>query len=500
MTLDYISSDEAILAVIGYYTAIFDGLVYDDVLTPDDFTLTAAEDYSDNAIDGFMVVQDYSIKVALNATLTNYVVPESGLENITFRVVKAVNSIGRYSVSGWTYLDVRSEYIPAFSAAAFGTVVGSFFDENGTEIAVDDFGATTPAGTYTFRLSVADSDNYTGATRTGSFVVGKLIVVAELTATDVTYDGAVYDGISYTLSPDVSDYIGTVGYEYSENVSAFRKVLPTDAGNYSVRIGEYSDSENIELRAETVDFQINPAPMHFTVTGVDGASIEYGTAIDDIDVNALIVSVIPDSYVGGFEFTVSLITANGTDYRPGLYAGTVLYATVNITLNSNNYYPVVDTAIEMLPKATVAKVSHDMAFEVNDEIITDGSSAAVIEGSANTVIDAISYYMSINDIQYYEYHITVDGEEYSRNFNWAPGTHTVEVRLSGNHEGSTQFTVVIEEDPDAVDRAPFTPKTVVGEVLESINFTWASAVSIAFGVAVAVLIILFFGLRRAKRK
>ena len=116
------------------------------------------------------------------------------------------------------------------------------------------------------------------------------------------------------------------------------------------------------------------------------------------------------------------------------------------------------------------------------------------------MIDAISYYMAINDIQYYEYHITVDGEEYSRDYDWTPGTHTVEVRLSGNHEGSTQFTVVIEEDPDAVDRAPFIPKTVVGEVLESINFTWASAVSIAFGVAVAVLIILFFGLRRAKRK
>ena len=500
LTLDDISSDEAILAVIGDYTAIFDGLVYDDVLSPDDFTLTAAEDYSDLVADGFMAVADYSIKVALNATLTNYVVPESGLENITFRVVKAANSIGRYSVSDWTYLDVRSEYIPAFSAAVFGTVVGSFFDENGTEIAVDDFGATTPAGTYTFRLSVAETDNYSGATRTGSFVIDKLIVVAELTATDVTYDGAVYDGISYTLSSDVSDYIGTVGYEYSENGSAFRKGLPTDAGNYSVRIGEYSDSENIELRAETVDFQINPAPMHFTVTGVDGASVEYGTAIDDIDVNALIVSVIPDSYVGGFEFTVSLITANGTDYRPGLYAGTVLYATVNITLNSNNYYPVVDTAIEMLPKVNITKVSHDMAFEISDKIITDGSSAAVIEGSANTVIDAISYYMAINDIQYYEYHITVDGEEYSRNFNWAPGKHTVEVRLSGNHEGSTQFTVVIEEDPDAVDRAPFIPKTVVGEVLESINFTWASAVSIAFGVAVAVLIILFFGLRRAKRK
>ena len=500
LTLDDISSDEAILAVIGDYIAIFDGLVYDDVLTPDDFTLTAAEDYSDNAIDGFMVVQDYSIKVALNATLTNYVVPESGLENITFRVVKAANSIGRYSVSGWTYLDVRSEYIPAFSAAVFGTVVGSFFDENGTEIAVDDFGATTPAGTYTFRLSVAETDNYTGATRTGSFVVDKRIVVAELTATDVTYDGAVYDGISYTLSSDVSEYIGTVGYEYSENGSAFRKGLPTDAGNYSVRIGEYSDSDNIELRAETVDFQINPAPMHFTVTGVDGASVEYGTAVADIDKNALIDSVIPDSYVGGFEFTVSLITANGTAYRPGLYAGTTLYATVNITLNSNNYYPVVDTAIEMLPKVNITKVSHDMAFEINDEIITDGSSAAVIEGSANTVIDAISYYMAINNIQYYEYHITVDGEEYSRDFVWAPGSHTVEVRLSGNHEGSTQFTVVIEENPDAVDRAPFTPKTVVGEVLESINFTWASAVSIAFGVAVAVLIILFFGLRRAKRK
>lgn len=498
-----LNASDAILNFIGGANGLFDGLAFGDSLTAGDFTLSAAQDYSAFVSEGYMIVsaEPYIVNVALSATSGNYIAPETGLDDIGIYVVKAANRIYGYSVPGWTYLDVLSEYIPsALPSARFGVVEYGFFAPDGSEMTMDKFNSETPAGTYSFRFSVQGTDNYDSAVLTGEFVVDKLIVIAELTATDVTYDGAVYDGISYTLSFDVSDYIGTVGFEYSENGSAFRKGLPTDAGNYSVRIGEYSDSENIELRAETVDFQINPAPMHFTVKGVDGASIEYGTAIADIDVNALIVSVIPDSYVGGFEFTVSLITANGSDYRPGLYAGTTLYATVDITLDSNNYYPVVDTAIEMLPKVNITKVSHDMAFEISDEIITDGSSAAVIEGSANTVIDAISYYMAINDIQYYEYHITVDGEEYSRNFVWAPGSHTVEVRLSGNHEGSTQFTVVIEENPDAVDRAPFTPKTVVGEVLESINFTWASAVSIAFGVAVAVLIILFFGLRRAKRK
>ena len=498
-----LNASDAILNFIGGANGLFDGLAFGDSLTAGDFTLSAAQDYSAFVSEGYMIVsaEPYIVNVALSATSGNYIAPETGLDDIGIYVVKAANRIYGYSVPGWTYLEVLSEYIPsALPSARFGVVEYGFFAPDGSEMTMDKFNSETPAGTYSFRFSVQGTDNYDSAVLTGEFFVDKRIVVAELTATDVTYDGAVYDGISYTLSFDVSDYIGTVGYEYSENGSAFRKGLPTDAGNYSVRIGEYSDSENIELRAETVDFRIAPAPMHFTVTGVDGASIEYGTAVADIDVNALIVSVIPDSYVGGFEFTVSLITANGTAYRPGLYAGTTLYATVDITLNSNNYYPVVDTAIEMLPKVTVAKVSHDMAFEISDEIITDGSSATVIEGSANTVIDAISYYMAINDIQYYEYHITVDGEEYSRDFVWAPGSHTVEVRLSGNHEGSTQFTVVIEEDPDAVDRAPFTPKTVVGEVLESINFTWASAVSIAFGVAVAVLIILFFGLRRAKRK
>ena len=498
-----LNASDAILNFIGGANGLFDGLAFGDSLTAGDFTLSAAQDYSAFVSEGYMIVsaEPYIVNVALSATSGNYIAPETGLDDIGIYVVKAANRIYGYSVPGWTYLEVLSEYIPsALPSARFGVVEYGFFAPDGSEMTMDKFNSETPAGTYSFRFSVQGTDNYDSAVLTGEFVVDKRIVVAELTATDVTYDGAVYDGISYTLSYDVSDYIGTVGYEYSENGSAFRKGLPTDAGNYSVRIGEYSDSENIELRAETVDFRIDPAPMHFTVTGVDGASVEYGTAVADIDMNALIVSVIPDSYVGDFEFTVSLITANGTAYRPGLYAGTTLYATVNITLNSNNYYPVVDTAIEMLPKVNITKVSHDMAFEISDEIITDGSSATVIEGSANTVIDAISYYMAINDIQYYEYHITVDGEEYSRDFVWAPGSHTVEVRLSGNHEGSAQFTVVIEENPDAVDRAPFTPKTVVGEVLESINFTWASAVSIAFGVAVAVLIILFFGLRRAKRK
>ena len=396
-----LNASDAILNFIGGANGLFDGLAFGDSLTAGDFTLSAAQDYSAFVSEGYMIVsaEPYIVNVALSATSGNYIAPETGLDDIGIYVVKAANRIYGYSVPGWTYLEERSEYIPsALPSARFGVVEYGFFAPDGSEMTMDKFNSETPAGTYSFRFSVQGTDNYDSAVLTGEFVVDKLIVVAELTATDVTYDGAVYDGISYTLSTDVSDYIGTVGYEYSENGSVFRKGLPTDAGNYSVRIGEYSDSENIELRAETVDFRIDPAPMHFTVTGVDGASVEYGTAIDDIDMNALIVSVVPDSYVGGFEFTVSLITANGTAYRPGLYAGTVLYATVNITLNSNNYYPVVDTAIEMLPKVNITKVSHDMAFEISDEIITDGSSAAVIEGSANTVIDAISYYMAINDI------------------------------------------------------------------------------------------------------
>ena len=500
LALDDISSDEAILAVIGDYTAIFDGLVYDDVLTPDDFTLTAAEDYSGSVTDGFIAVQDYSIKVALNGTLTNYVVPEAGLENITFRVVKAVNSIGRYSVSDWTYLDNLTEYLPEIPGAKFGKVQSAFFAPDGTEMDLNDFSAETPAGTYSYEFTVSGTDNYASATLKGEFSVKVRNVFVTLNAPGTIFDGAAYDQLTYTLSDDkVTEYVGEITFGYSSGGSSYTEGFPVNAGSYIIKLLNYSDSQNINLLSEPVSVVISPAPMKFTVTGAAYASVEYGTDPDEIDLDALIASVVPDSDVGSFTYTVNLLTAKGREYTDSTYAGTVLYACVEITVTNGNFYAVVPEEVEDFPAVNVVRKAHDISLEIDDEIVTDGDEITVAEGANVNLIDAIASYMSKNGVKFYDYVVTVDGESYNRDMVWTPGEHEVIVSLSGNHEGEASFTVMVEESLEPA-KEPFVPATKVGEVLESINFTWASAVSIGFGVAVAVLIILFFGLRRSKKK
>ena len=478
---------------------LFEGLEFEDKFSEGDFT-TSVSDYSENVEDGFLTVGQYFVDVALTDKAVNYTAPKEGLGSVVIYVTKAGNYIDSYYPDDWTYLDNLTEYLPEIPGAKFGKVQSAFFAPDGTEMDLNDFSAETPAGTYSYEFTVSGTDNYASATLKGVFSVKVRNVFVTLNAPDTIFDGAAYDQLTYTLSDDkVTEYVGEIAFGYSSGGSSYTEGFPVNAGSYIIKLLNYSDSENINLLSEPISVVISPAPMNFTVTGAAYASVEYGTDPDEIDLDALIASVVPDSDVGSFTYTVNLLTAKGREYTDSTYAGTVLYACVEITVTNGNFYAVVPEEVEDFPAVNVARKAHDISLEIDDEIVTDGNEITVAEGIDVNLIDAIASYMSKNGVKYYDYVVTVDGESYNRDMVWTPGEHEVIVRLSGNHEGEASFTVMVEESLEPA-KEPFVPATKVGEVLESINFTWASAVSIGFGVAVAVLIILFFGLRRSKKK
>ena len=478
---------------------LFDGLEFEDKFSEGDFT-TSASDYSENVEDGFLTVGQYFVDVALTDKAVNYTAPEEGLGSVVIYVTEAGNYIDSYYPDDWTYLDNLTEYLPEIPGAKFGKVQSAFFAPDGTEMDLNDFSAETPAGTYSYEFTVSGTDNYASATLKGKFSVKVRNVFVTLNAPGTIFDGAAYDQLTYTLSDDkVTEYVGEITFGYSSGGSSYTEGFPVNAGSYIIKLLNYSDSENINLLSEPVSVVISPAPMNFTVTGAAYASVEYGTDPDEIDLDALIASVVPDSDIGSFTYTVNLLTANGREYTDSTYAGTVLYACVEITVTNGNFYAVVPEEVEDFPAVNVVRKAHDISLEIDDEIVTDGNEITVAEGVNVNLIDAIASYMSKNGVKFYDYVVTVDGERYNRDMVWTPGEHEVIVSLSGNHEGEASFTVMVEESLEPA-KEPFVPATKVGEVLESINFTWASAVSIGFGVAVAVLIILFFGLRRSKKK
>lgn len=479
---------------------LFEGLEFEDKFSEVDFTISASGDYSENVEDGFLTVGQYFVDVDLTDEAANYTAPEEGLGSVVIYVTEAGNYIDSYYADDWTYLDNLTEYLPEIPGAKFGKVQSAFFAPDGTEMDLNDFSAETPAGTYSYEFTVSGTDNYASATLKGKFSVKVRNVFVTLNAPDTIFDGAAYDQLTYTLSDDkVTEYVGEITFGYSSGGSSYTEDFPVNAGSYIIKLLNYSDSENINLLSEPVSVVISPAPMNFTVTGAAYASVEYGTDPGEIDLDALIASVVPDSDIGSFTYTVNLLTAKGREYTDSTYAGTVLYACVEITVTNGNFYAVVPEEVEDFPAVNVVRKAHDISLEIDDEIVTDGNEITVAEGIDVNLIDAIASYMSKNGVKYYDYVVTVDGESYNRDMVWTPGEHEVIVRLSGNHEGEASFTVMVEESLEPA-KEPFVPATKVGEVLESINFTWASAVSIGFGVAVAVLIILFFGLRRSKKK
>ncbi len=479
---------------------LFEGLEFEDKFSEVDFTISASGDYSENVEDGFLTKGQYFVDVALTDEAVNYTAPEEGLGSVVIYVTEAGNYIDSYYPDDWTYLDNLTEYLPEIPGAKFGKVQSAFFAPDGTEMNLNDFSAETPAGTYSYEFTVSGTDNYASATLKGEFSVKVRNVFVTLNAPGTIFDGAAYDQLTYTLSDDkVTEYVGEITFGYSSGGSSYTEGFPVNAGSYIIKLLNYSDSENINLLSEPVSVVISPAPMNFTVTGAAYASVEYGTDPDEIDLDALIASVVPDSDVGSFTYTVNLLTAKGREYTDSTYAGTVLYAFVEITVTNGNFYAVVPEEVEDFPAVNVVRKAHDISLEIDDEIVTDGDEITVAEGIDVNLIDAIASYMSKNGVKFYDYVVTVDGESYNRDMVWTPGEHEVIVSLSGNHEGEASFTVMVEESLEPA-KEPFVPATKVGEVLESINFTWASAVSIGFGVAVAVLIILFFGLRRSKKK
>ena len=482
------------------YEALLGGFVGDESV---DYTVRADDELGDeDSSFGFLNIGKYVLTVEI-AENTNYTFETGYTAKFTVNIEKTDNAwIVEYARGDWTYLSEPAAVTSPEARFAESDIDVRYYADSGytVEMAPEAFTAVTPAGTYYVTVSVPGSDNFYALRAEYSFEIYRLRAEMEVSTPEAVYDGEPYDGLTYTVSGAAADVVGEIGWMYiGEGMSDYVPGLPVNAGSYIIKLLNYSDSENINLLSEPVSVVISPAPMNFTVTGAAYASVEYGTDPDEIDLDALIASVVPDSDIGSFTFTVNLLTAKGREYTDSTYAGTVLYACVEITVTNGNFYAVVPEEVEDFPAVNVVRKAHDISLEVDDEIVTDGNEITVAEGIDVNLIDAIASYMSKNGVKYYDYVVTVDGESYNRDMVWTPGEHEVIVRLSGNHEGEASFTVMVEESLEPA-KEPFVPATKVGEVLESINFTWASAVSIGFGVAVAVLIILFFGLRRSKKK
>lgn len=490
----YLSADN--LADKGVYASLITGIADGDSL---DYVLSA-QTADEDVYVGYLKVGTYSVTVTFSENV-NYVFADGGYsDSFDVRVVKGVNEwISEFDRDDWTYLSDPSEAVMPVARFDSAYVSVKYYSdrEYTNELVESDFASGIPAGVYYAVASVAETDCFEELRGEYTFSVLKLNAAISVSTPDAVYDGAPYDGIEYSVSGADASLIGNISWKYSSNGVSFTDGLPTDAGSYVVRVADIdNDSVAITNIDENFALTIAPKGVNFRVKLKSGATVVYGDAIPSAA--SFIDSITPETdEVGSFTYTASVVDAYGREYAPGVTAGSLLSVVVRVEIDDSNYVAVVSAA----PSITVQKKEIEPEVVIEEDILKDGDSVSVTEGKEFTVIDAILSYLSQNDVAFYEYTIYVDGAQYSgaTATSLAPGEHKVTVNLSGNYSGSFALNITVEEDPDAVAVSVREPLTPVGEFLDTINLNMAGALAIVFAFATAIIVILFFGLRRKKK-
>ncbi len=478
----------------GVYGSLILGLIGGESV---DYALMAATDADDLYAD-YLKVNSYTVTVTLPDDV-NYIFADGIYASFVVNVVKGENEwVSEFVRDDWTYLSEPSEAVmPVARFDAEYVSVKYYSDPEYTnELGEDGFAPGIPAGVYYAVATVGGTENYGALRGEYTFEVLKLNAIVSVSTPDAEFDGEPYDGIGYSVSGADASVMGEVSWKYSADGGAtFTNGLPTDAGHYIIRIdGIANESVTVYNGYENFYLTVNPKQIEFKVR-LNDFTVYYG---DEIDPTELIAEPVPASdECGSFSYSVKAVNGIGVEYYAGMLAKSKIFLNVSIDIDDSNYVAVIssgDVSFEIQPKEIKPEIV------VEEAVVADGEEISIANGYEYTVIDAIKNYMAESGVKHYDYDIFVNGARYSASeTTWEPGEYTVSVSLSGNHSGSMEIKMTVEENADYATVSVREPLTPVGEFLNTINLNMAGALAILFAFIVSVVVILFFGLRRKNK-
>lgn len=181
----------------------------------------------------------------------NYKLPEDC--TCSFAIEKADIELS-VSITGWTYGDEPNE--PSVTGNDGNGTVAYTYAQKGSE----DFASDVPeaSGTYIFRASVEDTDNYNGGEDTAEFTIAIKSVEIPTEATDLKWTGEAQTGVA-----EGDDYTVTNGSK-------------TDVGNYTAT-ATLNDTDNTIWSDDTteeksIEWSIDKADSPDAPTGLEGVA------------------------------------------------------------------------------------------------------------------------------------------------------------------------------------------------------------------------------------
>lgn len=355
---------------------------------------------------------------------------------VEFTVSKAAISV-TVSIDGWTYGDEAKT--PSVSGnTASGEVTYSYVGTGDTAYEESET-APVNAGTYKVTATVAETENYFGATAETEFAIAKKAITATVTAENTTYDGAEHAAtVSFDGKLESDELTANLLYNGEADV-------PVNAGSYTVTVQSYGgaavDNYDITTAEREVVLKISPKELNYgdfdvlpedeNFDGVyDGkphgvvATVKDGVLIGD-DTDTLTVTVLyngsEEKPVNAGEYEISIAISGNANYVMGaddsaeleIYKATVNIAGANATATYTGEAFEKDAIIKaVFGDADLSLVNVTVTYRQGDAAVNTGDIADI----AITLKDAANYEFAAETTTTYTFTVTagtvrLDGED-----------------------------------------------------------------------------------------
>ena len=228
---------------------------------------------------------------------------------VEFTVSKAAISV-TVSIDGWTYGEAAN--LPTVGGdTASGAVTYSYVGTGDTAYEASET-APVNAGTYKVTATVAETENYFGATAETEFAIAKKAITATVTAENATYDGAEH-AAKVTFDGKVGEDELTANLLYNGEAD-----VPVNAGSYIVTVGSYGgaavDNYDITTAEREVVLKISPKELNYGDFDVKYEDVNFDGVYDGKPHGA--VATVKDGVLIGDDTLTVTVLYNGSEEKP----------------------------------------------------------------------------------------------------------------------------------------------------------------------------------------
>ena len=353
---------------------------------------------------------------------------------VEFTVAKAAISVN-VSIDGWTYGEAAN--LPTVDGnTASGEVTYSYVGTGDTAYEASET-APVNAGTYKLTATVAETENYLGATAEAEFAIAKKAVTATVTAENTTYDGAEH-AAAVTFDGKVGEDELTANLLYNGEAD-----VPVNAGSYTVTVQSYGgaavDNYDITTAEGEVKLVISPKELYIddietaaadpSDNGIyDGkehavkATVKYGVLYgDDVVTLKVLYNGSEDAPVNAGNYTLTFVVTDNGNYVMAedqsktvpVFKAKVSVKGVNATATYTGEAFGKDAIIEaVFGDADLSLVNVTVTYRQGDAAVNTGDIADV----AITLKDEANYEFAAETTTTYTFTVTagtvrLDGED-----------------------------------------------------------------------------------------